>query len=524
MSNVVVSKKVAVINSASGLMTMLLQLSVMVWVHQHLLRRISPEEYSLLPLLTSLIVIFPVFAVLLTSGIARYVTEAAARDDEDSVVKIVSSVFPLLVGMAVLVCLAGLVMMVFLGNIVRISPERLNEARLMFGLLLVRFAVTLPTAPLSVGFFVRQRFCLSNVIDLLAECLRIGLLLALLTFCGSRALWVVVASSSVQVLAVIVRMVVSLRLLPILRLDRSKFCWRTAREIASFGGWISLAQIGGLIYSAADPILLSWFASPVDIATFSVGALPHRHLQPLVMTVSAPLSPAFVAMHARGHSESLNRAFCRLGRYVVWFIGMFAVALLLFRHEFFQLYLAEKWSLYRDTGTVAALLLSPLILSYSVASGLDKAAIATGRIRTYVCISIGSQLLNLCLTLFFLGVCGFGAIGSAMATFVTGLVAFPFYLALALRLLGLPLHEYVSRVLVPGSKPILLTAAIGLVLRSWFVPVTWMSLAVGVLGCVLIYILSVYCVARWGEDRADMAALKKYLVDRVAALRNARKG
>ena len=503
---------------------MVLQLSVMVWVHQHLLRRISPEEYSLLPLLTSLIVIFPVFAALLTSGIARYVTEAAAREDEDTVVKIVSSVFPLLVGMAVLVCIAGVVMMVFLGSIVRISPERLNEARLMFGLLLVRFAVTLPTAPLSVGFFVRQRFCLSNVIDLLAECLRVGLLLVLLTFFGVRVLWVVVASASVQVLTVLIRMAVSLHLLPILRLDRSKFCWRTAREIASFGGWISLAQIGGMIYRAADPILLNWFATPVDIAAFSVGALPQHHLQPLVMTVSAPLSPAFVAMHARGHSEGLTRAFCRLGRYVVWFLGMFTVALLLFRHEFFQLYLAEKWSLYRDAGTVTALLLSRLVLGYSVASGLNKVAVATGRIRTYVCISFGSQLLNLGLTLFFLGVCGFGAIGSAMATFVTGLLSFPLYLALALRLLGLPLQEYVNRVLVPGFKPILLTSAVGLVVRPFFTPTTWLSLASGVLGCVMVYILSVCCVAIWGEDRADVLALKRYVVDRIAALRLARRG
>ena len=72
--NVPIDKKLALVNSASSLATYGIQISVLVWVHQYLIRRMSPEEYSLMPVLNSLLLIFPLFSTILTSGISHYVS------------------------------------------------------------------------------------------------------------------------------------------------------------------------------------------------------------------------------------------------------------------------------------------------------------------------------------------------------------------------------------------------------------------------------------------------------------------
>jgi O-antigen/teichoic acid export membrane protein len=399
--------------------------------------------------------------------------------------------------------------MVFhLDRILRLPSGRVPEARLMFGLMIATFAVGLPAAPFGVGLFVRQRFVAVSLIGLASEILRLILLAVLLIVVSPSVLWVVVSSSVAQIFRLAASTAMSLRVFPVLRFRRSAFSWSTAREIVSFGGWISVASAGGMIYRAADPIILNWLASPVHVVAFSLGALVERHIRSLVRAAVSPVMPALVAMHARGKTDQIQRAFCRLGRYSVWFSGLFALPFVLFRHEFFTLYLAEKSAIYVDAAAVALLLLAQLPLIHSVANGLDKVAFAVGRVRAYVLLTVVSQMINLALTLFFLGVCHYGAVGSALATYSVSLGVFVLgYLPLSLRLTGVSLSDYVTHCLVPGAMPILPVVAIGLAVRALVLPATWLSLGTCAFGCIVAYLVAVCLVALWGDDRGDVLRL-----------------
>ena len=65
------------INSASSLVTRMLSISVLIWLQQYLLKRITPEEYSLLPVLYSVMMFAPLITTILISGLGRYIAEAA---------------------------------------------------------------------------------------------------------------------------------------------------------------------------------------------------------------------------------------------------------------------------------------------------------------------------------------------------------------------------------------------------------------------------------------------------------------
>ena len=57
-------------------------LTVLVWMHQHLIRHVDPEDYQLYPLLIGLMLLFPLLTSVSIAGLRRYVTEAYARGDE----------------------------------------------------------------------------------------------------------------------------------------------------------------------------------------------------------------------------------------------------------------------------------------------------------------------------------------------------------------------------------------------------------------------------------------------------------
>ena len=95
-TQVEISKKLVLINSASSLVTRVLNISVLIWLQQYLLKRITPEEYSLLPVIYSVMMFAPLITTILTGGLGRYIVVAYAKHDDNRVTQIVSTMFPIL--------------------------------------------------------------------------------------------------------------------------------------------------------------------------------------------------------------------------------------------------------------------------------------------------------------------------------------------------------------------------------------------------------------------------------------------
>ena len=94
-------------NAASSAVTRLMSATVLLWVNQHLLRRIAPEEYALYPLVMSLVIFSDLFMAIFVGGVSRHMVEAYHRGEPDGVTRVVSSMVAVLVPAALLVGVAG---------------------------------------------------------------------------------------------------------------------------------------------------------------------------------------------------------------------------------------------------------------------------------------------------------------------------------------------------------------------------------------------------------------------------------
>ncbi len=171
-------------NSASGLIERFLNVLVQVWLYQHLIKRISPEEYSLYPVVTALLVFGPPLMVVLASGLARYTVEAHARNDHQRVTEITSTIFPLPLAFAVGLAVLAFVVTKSLGSILNIAPQYLSQGRLMVLLLFGNLALRVGLSPFGVGLYVCQKFVVTNRLNMVQTVIRVALLFVLLLGAG----------------------------------------------------------------------------------------------------------------------------------------------------------------------------------------------------------------------------------------------------------------------------------------------------------------------------------------------------
>jgi O-antigen/teichoic acid export membrane protein len=509
-SRVEISKRLVLVNTASAVLARLINVSVVLWLNAHLLRRISPEELQLWPLLMSVIVLLPLFTSILTSGVGRFVLAAYAKGDDRGVTQIVSTMFLPLLGAAVVILAGGSILAWHIDKVLIVPAEQLWDARIMMALLILAAAVKPPCTAFSIGFFVQQRFALYNGISVACELLRIFLLFVLLFGVSTRVLWVVVANVATELALGAVLLLMSRRMIPALRFRIQEIRWERARELMSFGGWSFLGGMAIRMRETVVLLLLNRLAAPLDVVVFNLGYQGRRQLDAWVDVLGGPLYPVVTSMHAIGAKDRIRAIYLRGGRIALWVMLTIALPATLYAEPIIRLYATQT---YLEAAAVMVLTLGELPLAYGVWM-IWQVASATDRLRPTSLYVLVAQAAIVALVFYAVRFLGWGASGVALALFTVGafseiLVLWP----LGLRLSGATFDAWVRETLIPGLTPGCVASVVWAALALVIKPDSWTALGLCTATGLLCYwaVLLMFCLEP--RDREDLTKV-------VAQLRN----
>ena len=496
-----ISKRLVIVNSASSILTLALEVFFNFWLYQYLVRRITPEEYSLLPVVMSIMVFTPLLTAIFTSGISRFIINAYARGDENSVSRIISSIFPFLALCALLLLILGFLVVSNVDHLLNIPKGRLGDARLMLFLLIVTLAYNILAIPFQAGFQVKQKFVASNLLTLARTLTKITILFILLFSSGVWIVWVVVANAASSMVFITIRLIYSRRILPCLRYRTRLFDFSTAKTILSFGFWNFVGQAAVSLKLAMDPILLNLFATPMDVTCFHIGSSFRRQTNHFMQRIFLNLQPSFIAMHATNQRRRFVNTFHRGNRYYMWLVLFMAMPLMIFREELVALYVGPHFLL-------SATVLGLLYLDLPLVAGIHmvwRSASAMGRIRETTPYSICNQLANLALTIYLVRNHQLGAYGSALATFSVSLLAgLVIWIPISIRMLETSFYDWINKSFIPGILPAITGGVIWFSLHLWHPPATWFELGAFFSAGALGYILSLFFLGLNKSEREDL--------------------
>ena len=502
-NRVPINKRLLLKNSVSGLINKALTMAVLVWLQPYLLRRVSTDEYSLLPIMLSVMAFVKIMQFIFAGGVSRYMVEAYAKGDEDRVTEIVSTMFVFqLLGVFAL-SIGATFLIKNMDRLFTLPPELIGQARIMMGLMIGSFCLHLLLACFEAGIAMKQAYVAYNAIAFGRTALRLGILFLLLFTLGPRVLWVVVATEAAAIAALIGRVVVSMKGMPAIRLRISSVAFKGTGNVLAFNGWFFASQFASQIRNHADPIILAGIADSVSVTIFHLGNFIVRTIEDTTVMMTQPILPAIISMHANNDEERLARTFLRFGRYAMWLNLIVMIPLGIFASEFMMLYVGAEFS---ASGTILVILLVARALGLPHSMG-QKLASAIGRIRPVALWSIAFQMLNLALTFFFVGYLELGALGSAGATLVIAFVSQIFVLQRLYRgLANVGIADYLKRSLVPGIAPGLAAGACWFALKVLIGPAGWWSLLLCMGAGIPVYL---FVLGRFASDEADRRDFRK---------------
>ena len=503
------------VNVISNVGTKIIQITVLVWVNQYLLKRIDTNEYALFPLITSLIFFVQFVRIMATGGIARYLVVADSRDDDEEVTRITSSMLPVLLGMAAVIVIGGGWAVANIDHLLEIDSRYLWDARLMLTLILVNMAVNIVATPFASGLYVRQKFTIINLIQLGCELGRNAILILLILGVGPRVIWLVVGTFVGDIVNVLLRVVATRRLIPAIRLDPSKFSWATCKELLQFGAWTSTRGISRFLSRTSPVLLLNKFGTPLDLTVFHLGRLPDTQLQKIISAAMVPVDPAITRMHAQSGEDSMQHIYYRGNRYCMWLALLLPAPLIVLAGPIIELYVGTGYA-------TAAAIMVLFLLRYPVlfaSSMFYRVAQATARVQTFYTGQIAVQLASVA-SMFLAAQSGIGVVGMTTAMCVTEIVLTMLLIwVLGLRFVNGTWTRFLWTVLLPGGAPFVasLLACYGV---SKLTEIdSWTTVALTGAFASLVYILVVLAMTD-GSDRQLLQKARRTIASRLGSRKN----
>ncbi|WP_332891171.1 lipopolysaccharide biosynthesis protein [Marispirochaeta aestuarii] len=486
-----------------------INLIILIWLQQYLLRRISAAEYSIYPVVLSVMMLVTIVRTILTSGVARYITEAYSLNDIDGVKEMTSTMVILQVSVATVLFVAGLFFSLHVNIILNIKSQFVLDAKIMFGIMVFSFCLQLALMPFTVGLFVKQKFILINVFNVLTTIFRALLLFFLLTRISNRVLWVVVSMETANIIRLSLTVFFSKKALPELRFSFNSFSWERGKKLLSYGGWAFVGRIANRIRTSADPIILNKFATPFDVTSFHLGFLFQKQIEDALLLITEPIMPGLTSLYVSKDFEKIRRTFTRFGRYATWAVLFFSIPVMVFNQEFMRLYVGEKYLL---AGTVSLLILGSEILTLGIRM-THKIAVASGQIKPVALRSIFMQIINLLLTLYLVGYKQLGAFGSALSTALVFIFIKPFLeIPLGLKLAHLGYKQWIHETIIPGNMPAVISFMFLLFLKVLKTPDSWFLLGIETLIGLGVYVFVLLKFCLMSNDKEDLKKLfeRKY--------------
>lgn len=334
-----------------------------------IIRTLGTSEYGLYSLIGSLVAYLTLMDLGLNNSIVRFVSKYRAEKNIEEEQKFLGTTM-LVYGFISIVLLAIGIVMYFNLELVfdkSLSGPQLEEAKIMFLILLFNIVITLPGGTFAAICTAYQQFVFPKALQIFRYVLRTITVFAVLSL-GGRAISLVVIDTVFSLFFILITLYYCVYKLDVkFKLDKG---YKTKiREIFSYSMWIFIIAIVQTFQWNAGQVILGINLNTTIVAIFAVGLMLGGYLGAfagVVNTLLLPKAAADLANNSNG--EALTNTMIRVGRLNVFISLVIITGFILLGKEFIVLWVG---STYLQSWNIALVIMLATLVSLSQSYGMS---------------------------------------------------------------------------------------------------------------------------------------------------------
>ncbi len=376
-------------------------------------RLLGNIRYGLWSLMLSLTGYMGMVDLGLRPAMYRHFNWYLGRREPDKVNEVLcTSVFFFLAAILVLF-VAGIVLGLLFGHIFPKTPaEFLPEMRIAIIVVAVNIGLSMIAAAFGALLETHERYDLHNVLTVAVMVIRTGGTILALTL-GFGLVGIALAGIASTALACLGGYLISKRVFKEMRIRRSSVNRSMFGELIRFGIPCFFSGLGIRIIMYTSSLLIAWLIDMPSVGYYSLAIMLLEYGRALVDKGRTIFTPEIQQSIARGDLAGLRYFVPLVTRVTMGFSVLLIVGIMFFGHEFLGLFYGPAVG---AAGRGVLIILGLAYMSVSASGPSVAALIGAGRVKLLAVVVLCEAVINVGLTMLFVGVVGMGLRGVALGT------------------------------------------------------------------------------------------------------------
>ena len=398
----------------------------------YIIRRLGVDSFGLVGIINTLIGFMAIATSSFTSTVGRNLTLAVERQEYETANKEISTAIYGLLRLFAISFLPLCALSIFIDRLIVIPAELVSGARVLFLLTVLSFGFTTLSGPLGAAMFVRNRLDLFSGASLARTVFFIAAIVALFNAVGASLTSYGVALLAGSILICLLHLWAHRHLLPGIVISKGWFDRTILRGIMSLGGWMTINQIGVLLFLQTDLLVANRIIGATAAGQFAAISVISLQMRALASLVSGLFAPNQTAMWARRDEAAFSAYLFRSIRLTTLFMALLVGVFCGSAREILSIWLGKQFA---PLAPVAILLTAYLVISLGVMPSWN-AVLAIGKVKVPAIVTLvmgaGNVLLGIILA-GKMGLMGIALSGCIMLTLRNTLFT-PWYVSRACKL------------------------------------------------------------------------------------------
>ncbi|HCZ9665123.1 TPA: oligosaccharide flippase family protein [Vibrio parahaemolyticus] len=293
-------------NLLANILSLLANVITGILLLPYLVEKLGVSAYGLIPLSMIATEYIGIIAQSLQASINKYLTVAIKNDAVDEVDKVFSTS---IYGMFVLVIMQTLVFIypsLHIEKYIQVEHSFVNDARWLFTLTLLGFSLSLIASVFGVSMYANNRLDKLQVMSLIRVMTRVAIIVVLFSYDEVSLKNVGIATFLSCALALIYSVYQHKLTMPNVSFSIINFDFKLAKKLYGLGVWLIVNQVGFLLLSRVDLILVNKLFGPHSAGEYAIGSQFSNLLRTVLGVFSGLMGPIIMGLYAQSKYEEMR--------------------------------------------------------------------------------------------------------------------------------------------------------------------------------------------------------------------------